>query len=118
MYSPYKNRENLWVSLSYFGILDINNVILVGDLNFTTSPAEIWGLKENLDLLADFFITLLKIFELIGIIPQVLEPTWTNGRSGKEGIQKILDIFVVLILYQIGMPVLDVKWITACVTSA
>ena len=83
------------VSLSDYGILNINNLILVGDLNFTTSPAEIWGLKENLDLLADFFITLLKKYELIGIIPQVLEPTWTNGRSGKEGIKKRLDKFVV-----------------------
>ena len=34
-------------------------------------------------------------YDLVDIIPLVLEPTWTNGRSGKEGILKRLDIFVI-----------------------
>ena len=79
MYSPYKNRENFWVSLSYFCILDINNVILVGDLNFTMSPAEIWGHSAKVDLMVDFFVDLMGSFDLVDIIPHVLEPTWTNG---------------------------------------
>ena len=43
----------------------------------------------------DFCINLIGIFDLIDISPQDLEPTWTNNRSGLEGIQKRLDIFVV-----------------------
>ena len=74
MYDPYKNRETFWVALSESCLLDIKNLILVGDLNFSTSYAETWGLKENLDLLVDFFTALMKIFDLTDIIPQVLEP--------------------------------------------
>ena len=77
------------------GILDIDNIFLIGDLNFTTSPAEICGKKDKSDLLANFFINLMGIFNLIYIAPQVLEPNWINNRCGLECILKILDKFVV-----------------------
>ena len=47
------------------------------------------------DLMVDLFKDLLGSYDLVDFIPPVLEPTSTNGRSGKEGILKILDIFVV-----------------------
>ena len=48
MYAPYKNRESFWVSLSDYGILKIDNLILEGDLNFTTSTTEIWDQRKKL----------------------------------------------------------------------
>ena len=68
---------------------------MAGDLNFTTSHAKICGHSANLDLMVDFFIDLMGSFDLVDIIPPALEPNWTNGRSGKEGILKRLDRFVV-----------------------
>ena len=75
VYGPYKNRDNFWVSLSDSGLLNIVNLIIVGDLNFTTSSVEIWGQNAKLDLMANIFINLMGIFDLVDIIPPILEPT-------------------------------------------
>ena len=95
MYAPYKNRDSFWDSLSDSSLLNVDNLIMAWGLNFTTSPIEIWGQNAKIDSMVDLFINLLGIFDLIDIIPPVLEPTWTNGRSGKEGILKRLDKFVI-----------------------
>ena len=75
MYAPYKNRDIFLVSLSYSSLLNVDNLIMAGDLNFTTSTAEIWGQNAKIDLMVDFFINLLIIFDLIDIIHPVLDPT-------------------------------------------
>ena len=46
--------------------------------------------------MVDFFKDLMGSYYLVGIkCTPFLEPTWTNGRTRKEGILKILDRFVV-----------------------
>ena len=37
------------------GLLNLQNLILEGDLNFTMSPAEIWGQNAKLDSMAFYF---------------------------------------------------------------
>ena len=74
MYAPYNKRDCFRASLSYSG-LNTSNLNLAGYLNFTTSPTEIWGHNAKLDSMVDFFIHLLRIFDLVDIIPPVLEPT-------------------------------------------
>ena len=83
MYAPYKNRDYFWASLSASSLINSNNLIVVGELNFTTLPVEIWGHNAKIDLMDDFFIKLPGRYDLVDMIPPVLEPTCTNGRSGK-----------------------------------
>ena len=45
IYASYKNRDSFWASLSDSGLLNVDNLIITGDLNFTTSSVEIWGKK-------------------------------------------------------------------------
>ena len=44
--------------------------------------------------MASYFKELLETFDLIAINPPILEPTLSNGKSGKYCIHKRLDIFI------------------------
>ena len=88
LYAHYKNRECFGGSLSNSGLLNVENLVIVGDLNFTTSPTEILGHSAKVHLLADCFKSLMEIFDLVDIIPPIMKPTWRNGRSGKELYQR------------------------------
>ena len=76
--------------------LKCQKLILGGDLNFSMGLSEIWGTRERLDSLSDFFIKYLETFGLVDIVPFVMLPTWTNRRVGAESICKILDRFPIL----------------------
>jgi hypothetical protein len=43
------------------GLLDLDNLIIAGDLNLTTSVGEIWGASATQDTLADFFSNLFSL---------------------------------------------------------
>ena len=43
VYGPYSHRVNFWNDILTTGIISLPNLILVGDLNFTWSAAEVWG---------------------------------------------------------------------------
>ena len=49
------------------GLLNVENLILARDLNFTT-PAKIWGHNVKVDLLVEVFNKLLERFDLVNII--------------------------------------------------
>jgi hypothetical protein len=74
--------------------LGLENLIFVGDLNFTLSAAEIWGASARSDHLASFFDTMLLDNELIDVAPGHLSLTWMNGRMGTEGVSKRLDRYL------------------------
>jgi hypothetical protein len=46
-YGPYADRVVFWEDLKRNGIFDEENLILGGDLNFTTSSREVWGLRQG-----------------------------------------------------------------------
>ena len=73
------------------GLLSLQNIILVGDLNFTISSSEVWGAHARTDPLAPYFTQLITSNNLIDPYANLHGPTWRNGRSGKAGISKILD---------------------------
>lgn len=52
VYAPYRNRLPFWDSLLDSGILDINSLLIAGDLNFTLSSQECWGQCSSTDNLA------------------------------------------------------------------
>ena len=54
-YGPYVQRTTYWNNLVSGGLLGMPNLLLAGDLNFTLSSAEVWGLKARLDPSASFF---------------------------------------------------------------
>jgi hypothetical protein len=76
-------------------LLSLEALILAGDLNFTTSSEEVWGVGALMDPLAGFFKELFAKNILVDIQPAELVPTWRNGRSEGQGILKHLDRFFV-----------------------
>jgi hypothetical protein len=75
--------------------LDLENLIIAGDLNLTTSIRETWGDYASLDSLADLFTSLFSQHNLVDYAPVQLAPTWRNGRLGSDSILKRLDQFLI-----------------------
>ena len=56
------------------GVNRVNNLIVVGDLNFNLSPLEIWGSSVCLDHLVEYFSNLVHGTNLIDVLPVKVEP--------------------------------------------
>jgi endonuclease/exonuclease/phosphatase family metal-dependent hydrolase len=87
----FSDRKLFWDKVASRGMLEHKNLIVAGDLNFTVSVGEVWGASTQLDQLAGYFKELFQDNRLVDVIPDVLVPTWQNGRSGDESILKRLD---------------------------
>jgi hypothetical protein len=74
----------------------VKDIIIAGDMNLTTSTEEIWGEKARPDPLSIFFKQLFTKNNLVDLAPVEVLPTWRNGRSGTDGIEKHLDRFLVV----------------------
>jgi hypothetical protein len=90
-----------------FDLKCIHNYYLIigSDLNFTTRREEIWGPLACKDKLAHFFVDKLESTRLVDVEPIKLSLTWSNNRSGEEGVSKRLDRFLVhhKLLLDIGL---------------
>jgi hypothetical protein len=95
IYGPCQNRKFFLGTVESRGLLDLQNLVIAGDLNFTISTGEIWGASANQDPLADFFISLFHSHGLVDFPPAVLTPTWRNDRMGMDSISKRLDRFYI-----------------------
>jgi hypothetical protein len=82
IYAPCTDRQLFWNNLEARGLLDLENLILAGDMNLTTSVREIWGDFASQDPLADFFSSLFLKHKLVDYAPDLLVPTWRNGVLG------------------------------------
>jgi hypothetical protein len=94
-YGPCTNRQLFWEKIEAGGLLDLENLIIVGDLNLTTTLGEIWGASATQDPLADFFTNLFSTHHLVDFAPDHLTPTRRNGRVGSDSIAKRLDRFLI-----------------------
>ena len=92
-YGPYANRISFWDKVVAGVIFHYPNLILAGDLNFTTSELEIWGEHARRDHLSLYFTQLLDSMNMVDILPSKIGPTWRNGRAGSAGVCKRLDRF-------------------------
>jgi hypothetical protein len=95
IYGPCTDRQTFWNKVEARGLLDLENLIIAGDLNLTTSVREIWGDSATQDTLEDYFISLFSSHNLVDYAPVILAPTWRNGRLGSDSISKRLDRFLI-----------------------
>jgi hypothetical protein len=95
VYGPCQERKDFWNSLDTSGLLAHKDLIIVGDMNFTTSMDEVWGNSAQGDPMAGYFKYLFIKHSLVDVAPDRDVPTWRNGRSGQESIAKRLDRFYV-----------------------
>jgi hypothetical protein len=94
-YAPYKDHESFCQPIVDSGILKKPCLILRGDLNFTLSSREICGFTTRIDPLSDYFLNILQDLGLVDLAPSHLFLTWRNGCSGKVGISKCIERFLV-----------------------
>jgi hypothetical protein len=76
-----------WEQVESNGLLAWENLILDGDLNFTTNIDEVWGVDAHPDPLTGFFRDLFHKNRMVDVKPLELVPTWRNDRSGEQNIQ-------------------------------
>ena len=94
-YGPYTNRVTFWDNVLAGGIFKYPNLILDGDLNFTFSDSDIWGINARMDHMVHYFKYLLDSSNMVELNPYHTGPTWRNGRTGTEGVSKRLERFLV-----------------------
>ena len=51
IYGPYNHKVIFWDRVIAEGTLDLLNLIIAGELNFTWSACEIWGVKLKMTCL-------------------------------------------------------------------
>ena len=73
--------------------MDLPNLILARDLNFTWSTEEVWGSGCANDALSIFFHDLINCANMVDITPVILSLTCSNGQCSSAGISKRLDHF-------------------------
>lgn len=106
VYAPYRNRLPFWDNLFKSEILDIESLLIAGDLNLTLRSEECWGQCKKVDSIAGRIRMELLKRDLVDIIPEKMEPTWVNGRLGSAFIAKRIDRFILKasIIDSWGMP--------------
>lgn len=95
VYAPYHNRVEFWNHLLQLSLMNSNNLILGGDLNFTIGHEESWGHHTQLDPLSDYMEHLLEQHHLIDIPMNKKQPTWYNRRIGNAALGRRLDRFLI-----------------------
>lgn len=78
---------------SYF--VQVENIILGGDLNFSFGHVESWDHNAQVDSLTDFFKHIMENNRLIDIKMACTQPTWRNRRMGTAMLAISLDTFLI-----------------------
>jgi hypothetical protein len=77
------------------GLLQAQNVIIGGDLNFTLSLKEVCGRHPRRDPMEGFFIHWIVSHQLVDLEPPKVSQTWRNGHKGDDLVAKRLDMFLI-----------------------
>lgn len=54
IYAPYKHRFPFWNRFFSSDLCALHHLMLVGDMNFTLEPDDVWGGGRNMDPLSDY----------------------------------------------------------------
>lgn len=95
VYGPCVDRATFWRSLLNSEILQADNIILGGDLNFSLGYCESWDHSAQVDNLSDTISTLLKEHQWVDIPSARVQYTWSNNRSGDHILARRLDRFLI-----------------------
>jgi len=95
VYAPYKDRASYWNLVFASGILEIETLLIAGDLNYTLELDEVWGKGKKTDSIEEKIREAMLQYNLVDICPKSLSPTWDKGRSGEAYIAKRLDRFII-----------------------
>eukprot|EP00253_Pinus_taeda_P010868 PITA_10868 len=114
VYAPYSHRLPFWDRFFSSDLCVIPHLMLVGDMNFTLGPDEVWGVGREMDPISDFIKARLLQWNLIDIAPSTLSHTWENGRTGDSYIAKRLDRVIMHadIINSFGHPSLSIGFDT------
>jgi hypothetical protein len=83
--------KTLLDGLSKSYLLQAQNIIVGGDINFMFPLKEFWGRHPRRDLLEGFFMHWIESHQIVDLEPQKMSQTWRNGHKGDDFISKRLD---------------------------
>jgi len=86
VYGPCFERKCFREKVEGMGLLAKGDMVIVGDLNLTSTVDEVWEATTLYDPLALFFKEMFCRIQLIDIFPAEITPTWRNGRYGVDEI--------------------------------
>eukprot|EP00253_Pinus_taeda_P026277 PITA_26277 len=110
IYAPYLNRHPFWDKFFSSDLCEIRHLMLVGNMNFTLCPDEVWGGGRKMDPISDFLRSQLLRWNFIDVAPSSLTHTWQNGRTNDAYIAKRIDRVILQsdIIDTMGMPVFSI----------
>jgi len=74
-YDPYADRQAFWGRINKYGFLNEHSLIIGGDLNFTTSNREVWGMHARSSPLQSYFRQMIQDARLVDVEPVKILPT-------------------------------------------
>jgi hypothetical protein len=92
IYGLYYDRDPFWEELSSLGVFFDAFLVVGGDLNFTLSLCEVWGVNPREDRQKGFFLSFMEKAHLVDIELVKLSPTWKKVRMEDEEVPKRLYI--------------------------
>eukprot|EP00253_Pinus_taeda_P015141 PITA_15141 len=95
VYGPCVDKAKFWRTLLDSELLQADNIILAGDLNFSLGYSESWGHSAQVDGLTDTISTLLEEHQWVDVPSARIQYTWTNNRSGDHSLARRLDRFLI-----------------------
>eukprot|EP00253_Pinus_taeda_P019806 PITA_19806 len=110
IYAPYMNRHPFWDKFFCSNLCEIHHLMLVGDMNFTLCPEEVWGSGRKMDPISDYLRSQLLHRNFIDVDPSILTHTWQNGQINDSYIAKRIDRVILQtdIIDAMGMPVFSI----------
>lgn len=106
VYAPYKECFPFWDHFLSSEILDLDSLLIGGDLNCTLSNDEIWGRGRRDDLVGGMIRDAILQHNFFDVYPFMMGPTWDNGRSQDAFLTKRLDRFLIhdRLIDRLGIP--------------
>eukprot|EP00253_Pinus_taeda_P004777 PITA_04777 len=95
VYGPCMDRATFWRSLLNSHLMQDDNIILGGDLNFALGFSESWGHSAQVDGLSDTISALLEQHQWVDIPSARIQYTWSNNRSGDHSLARRLERFLI-----------------------